>query len=109
MCRYQSVEGLHVCIPGGSSGIGLAVAKRCAADGAKRVTIIGSMPRLCYLKGNSRLSLCVSARRMEVLEKAAKEIREVNPACDVALVSCDITDPKKVDQMYFTFRSCVDA
>ncbi|EER05321.1 short chain dehydrogenase, putative [Perkinsus marinus ATCC 50983] len=78
--KYQSVEGLHVCIPGGSSGIGLAVAKRCAADGAKRVTII--------------------ARRMEVLEKAAKEIREVNPACDVALVSCDITDPKKVDQMF---------
>ncbi|KAF4742647.1 3-dehydrosphinganine reductase, partial [Perkinsus olseni] len=38
--RYQSVKGLHVCIPGGSCGIGLAVAKRCASEGARKVTII---------------------------------------------------------------------
>ncbi|KAF4735079.1 3-dehydrosphinganine reductase [Perkinsus olseni] len=78
--KYQSVKGLHVCIPGGSCGIGLAVAKRCASEGARKVTII--------------------ARRLEVLEEAAKEIQAVNSECEVATVSCDITDPKKVDRMF---------
>ncbi|KAF4692074.1 3-dehydrosphinganine reductase [Perkinsus olseni] len=60
--RYQSVKGLHVCIPGGSCGIGLAVAKRCASEGSQE------------------------ARRLEVLEEAAKEIQAVNSECEVATV-----------------------
>jgi NAD(P)-dependent dehydrogenase (short-subunit alcohol dehydrogenase family) len=66
------VDGKHVFITGGSTGLGLAIAKKYARAGAK-VSIV--------------------ARRLEQLEAAKTEIEAVNKhATPVFIHSCDVTD-----------------
>ncbi|TDH68995.1 hypothetical protein CCR75_000924 [Bremia lactucae] len=67
------VDGKHVFITGGSSGLGLALAKKYAKQGAK-VSII--------------------ARSLNKLETSKKEIEDVrkNPDAGVFIHSCDVTD-----------------
>jgi 3-dehydrosphinganine reductase len=62
----------HVCITGGSSGIGLALGEQCAARGA-RVSIV--------------------ARDPERLESARARIATAVPGCRVDAGRADVTDP----------------
>ncbi len=66
---------MHVIITGGSSGIGLAVARLAAADG-HRVSIIG--------------------RDMDRLECASQELRLV-PGAAIHSVSADVADREKIE------------
>lgn len=66
---------MHVIITGGSSGIGLSIAKLAAADGHK-VSII--------------------ARDRGRLERASQELRSI-PAADIHSVSADVMDGDKIE------------
>ncbi|CAH0480855.1 unnamed protein product [Peronospora belbahrii] len=67
------VEGKHVFITGGSSGLGLSLAKKYAKQGAK---------------------LSIIARGVDKLEEAKKEIEAIrkNTDTDVFIQSCDVAD-----------------
>lgn len=71
--KGRFVEGRHVLITGGSSGIGLAVAKRCATYGARRVTIVG--------RNQSRLETA----RMEIESVVAHGVQ-----CQVDTIPLDV-------------------
>jgi 3-dehydrosphinganine reductase len=66
-----AVRGAHVLVTGGSSGIGLALAERCAGRGA---------------------SVSVVARDPERLEAARARIAAAGTAARVAVASADVTD-----------------
>lgn len=70
------IKGRHVFITGGSSGIGLALAKRAASDGA-RVSIL--------------------ARSQGKLEEAKEAIR-LSTGIDVAIFSADVRDFEAVQR-----------
>ncbi|KAI9912063.1 hypothetical protein PsorP6_008911 [Peronosclerospora sorghi] len=73
------VEGKHVFITGGSSGLGLALAKKYAEQGAK-VSIV--------------------ARGLEKLEQAKSEIQDVGKTTEAKVFtqSCDVADFSSVQQ-----------
>jgi NAD(P)-dependent dehydrogenase (short-subunit alcohol dehydrogenase family) len=70
----QALQGRVAVITGGSSGIGLATAKRFVAEGA---------------------FVFVTGRRQTELDKAAKEIGK-----NVAAVKCDISKLEDLDRLY---------
>lgn len=76
----DSFRGQSVVITGGSRGLGLALAKKFAAEGA-------------------RLSLM--ARDLAELERAAEMIRHDFPETEVLLLACDITEP---ETLFTSFR-----
>ncbi|KAK6265874.1 hypothetical protein QUC31_016711 [Theobroma cacao] len=71
------IKDRHVFITGGSSGIGLAIAKRAASEGA-RVSIM--------------------ARNLEKLEEARQSIRLASGALDVSIFSADARDSNAVQR-----------
>jgi NAD(P)-dependent dehydrogenase (short-subunit alcohol dehydrogenase family) len=70
----QALEGKVAVITGGSSGIGLATAKRFVAEGA---------------------FVFITGRRPEELEKAANEIGR-----NIAAVKCDVSKLEDLDRLY---------
>lgn len=70
------VKGRHVFVTGGSSGIGLAIAKRAAAEGAAKVSIL--------------------ARSLRKLEEAQQEIIRETGCANVAVYSADVRDEQAV-------------
>ncbi|KVH99922.1 3-dehydrosphinganine reductase TSC10A-like [Cynara cardunculus var. scolymus] len=74
------IKSRHVFITGGSSGIGLALARQAAAEGA-RVTIL--------------------ARNLEKLEEAKASIR-LSTGIDVAIISADVCDFEAVKEAVAT-------
>jgi|UniRef100_A0A8J9TBM0 3-dehydrosphinganine reductase len=72
----------HVIITGGSSGIGLSIARECARRGVRRVTIL--------------------ARTVSKLETAKKELEELNAQSkktkQIKAVSVDVTDYKALEK-----------
>lgn len=76
----SALQGRHAVITGGGSGIGLAVAKRLQAGGA-RLTLMG--------------------RRRERLEKA----RERLPGGPINIAPCDVTDADQVAAAFETVQA----
>src|SRR4051812_26318646 len=72
--RIMSLAGKVAVITGGSSGIGLATAKRFAAEGAH---------------------VFITGRRQSELDKAKAEIGE-----NVTTVQGDVTNPADLDRLY---------
>lgn len=66
------IKGRHVFVTGGSCGIGLAIAKRAAAEGAAKVSLL--------------------ARGLAKLEAAREEILRETSCTDVAIYSADVRD-----------------
>lgn len=66
-------EGRAVIVTGGTSGVGLATARRLAADGDTRIALIG--------------------RNTERGKDACAAVRAATPACDVHFVAADANDP----------------
>lgn len=67
----------HAVITGGSSGIGLCLAKECAAAGVQNITLV--------------------ARNKANLEKAQKELSEKYPSTKFHIQSLDVADYKAVE------------
>ena len=67
---------LHAVITGGSSGIGFGLAKQCAENGVKNITLV--------------------ARNMAALEKAQKELAAKYPSSKFHIQSVDVGDHKAV-------------
>lgn len=72
------LAGKVVVITGGSSGIGLGAAQRFAREGA-------------------RLHIC--ARRSDILEHAASDIRALAAGSEVAWTEADVTQPAQIDAL----------
>ena len=83
----SALSGQHVFIVGGSSGIGLTVAKRCAAAGAHVVIL---------------------ARRPDVLAQAAAEIAACRARAEQVVSSWPL-DATDADQVMRVMRAAVDA
>eukprot|EP00934_Nitzschia_sp_Nitz4_P001446 Nitzschia sp. Nitz4//scaffold291_size36643//6474//7604//NITZ4_007760-RA/size36643-snap-gene-0.28-mRNA-1//-1//CDS//3329546118//1446//frame0 len=62
----------HVIITGGSSGIGLSIAKECVKRGVAKITLV--------------------ARNMEKLQEAKKELEAMSAATKVSVVSASVSD-----------------
>src|SRR6267142_5840224 len=75
----EALKGKVAVITGGSSGIGLATAKRFVAEGA---------------------FVFITGRRQAELDKAAKEIGR-----NVVAVKCDISNLADLDRIYATIKS----
>eukprot|EP01012_Entosiphon_sulcatum_P024231 TRINITY_DN29410_c0_g1_i1.p1 TRINITY_DN29410_c0_g1~~TRINITY_DN29410_c0_g1_i1.p1 ORF type:complete len:335 (-),score=54.72 TRINITY_DN29410_c0_g1_i1:23-1027(-) len=112
LCKYVvyrppaiKLVGSHVVITGGSSGIGLAIAQKCLANGAAHVTIVGSTAgKLEHAAAMLRLLAKesvqkVSAIRFDVSNSAfVEELRRhcaTHGACDVLVASAGVTLPQK--------------
>jgi NAD(P)-dependent dehydrogenase (short-subunit alcohol dehydrogenase family) len=70
------LEGKTALVTGGGSGVGLGISRRLLQSGA-RVTM--------------------AARREEILEKAAEELRKEIPGAEIAIAVCDITIEEQVE------------
>jgi len=79
-----AIKGRHVCITGGSSGIGLALSAACVTSGARKVTIL--------------------ARDVHKLEESCKKLRALSDSCDISLQSCDITNSVAVCSAFDSIR-----
>jgi len=79
----DGLEGVHALVTGGGSGIGAAIARRLADEGA-RLTLVG--------------------RRREALETTASRVREEH-GCTVHVATADVSAPEAVDR---AFRSARD-
>jgi NAD(P)-dependent dehydrogenase (short-subunit alcohol dehydrogenase family) len=71
----ETFEGQSVLITGGSRGLGLALARRLAAEGAK---------------------LTLLARDGEELQRASRLIRDTHPNAPILTVTCDVTQDHQV-------------
>ncbi|MBS3817119.1 MAG: SDR family oxidoreductase [Candidatus Thermoplasmatota archaeon] len=77
MAEKKSLEGKVALITGASSGIGKAVSKRLAGEGAK---------------------VCLAARRKEKLEDLAEKL-SIEDSVETLVLPTDITEEKEVKQM----------
>jgi short-subunit dehydrogenase len=74
--RTYSFSGKVVLITGGSRGLGLVLARKFAAEGAK---------------------VAICARDKQELENAFINLSQINP--DVFAIQCDVTDKSQIDKM----------
>ena len=72
----SSLRGAHALITGGGTGIGRGIATALAREGAV---------------------VTLAARRREVLEQGATQIRADIPGCDVRITECDVTETEQVE------------
>src|SRR6478752_3939466 len=72
----SSLSGAHALITGGGTGIGRGIATALAREGAV---------------------VTLAARRLEVLEQGAAQIRADVPGCDVRITECDVTVTEQVE------------
>jgi NAD(P)-dependent dehydrogenase (short-subunit alcohol dehydrogenase family) len=76
MTTTASLAGRHALVTGGGTGIGRGIAR-------------------CLLREGARVTL--AARRLDVLERAAAELRAEIAGAEVSAVACDVTDEKQVE------------
>jgi len=81
MSTAQVLEGKIAVVTGGSSGIGAAIARRFAREGAHVV---------------------VSSRRLDACQAVAEEIRA--DGCAATAIACDVTDEQSVIDLFKTVQ-----
>jgi NAD(P)-dependent dehydrogenase (short-subunit alcohol dehydrogenase family) len=79
-----SAEGKTILITAGHTGIGYAIAQNFAAAGASNIIIL--------------------ARRLEVLEKAAKDLSAAHPTTKVHFFAASITDHDAIKRIFLEIR-----
>jgi 3-dehydrosphinganine reductase len=91
-----SIAGSHMVVTGGSSGIGLATARACAARGA-RVSIIGrDADRLAAAKRQLGRDAAVAAADVtdpEALDTAFADLSHVHGPCEVLVAAAGEAEP----------------
>ncbi|QPB18719.1 SDR family NAD(P)-dependent oxidoreductase [Rhizobium sp. 007] len=96
---------MHVIVTGGSSGIGLAVAKAYAARGERVSLIARDAARLdqavrdvqAVSKGGSSFAVSADVSKHEDLAFAVKACETANGPCDVLIASAGIVEPAAFD------------
>ena len=73
----RTLAAKRALVTGGGTGIGRGIARRLLEAGA---------------------AVTLAARRLEILEQAAKTLRDQIPDADVTVIECDITQPGQVER-----------
>src|SRR3954452_20157561 len=80
----NSLCGAHALVTGGGTGIGRGIATALAREGAV---------------------VTLAARRREVLEQGATQIRADVPGCDVRITECDVTVKEQLQSTFAVAES----
>ncbi|XP_055388517.1 3-ketodihydrosphingosine reductase-like [Condylostylus longicornis] len=92
--KELEIKGKHVCITGGSEGIGLSLAQECVRKGAFAVTLIARSPKKLEVAVEQ---LSTTAGPYEC--RSASD-SESNSSCVVRAFSCDVTDAQSVTKLF---------